>query len=203
MASNSSSICQYKIMRQRPPAPIRPTLPRGIKASGRVEAQGEAEEVGGASKNWLLMKTIENSETTLRKRGRGRAACCLLFLESSRSQLADTPCPQPPPHSPSHRNWLNWLRLLISIKAFNRQAPQTAGNILFIWGFCLHNRQASRQRIISTTPLPLSCVPTPRVHAQLRAWPSGMWIKAWNIRAKLFALSFRSTLDSHLKLAWK
>lgn len=187
MASNSSSICQYKIMRPRLPAHIPPTLPWGIKASGRVEAKGEAEEVGGASKNWLLMKTIENSETTWRKGGGMPPACCLLFLESSPSQLADTPCPQPPAPSPSHRNWLNWLRLLISIKAFNRQAPQTAGNILFIWGFCLHNRQASRQRIISTTPL------HPSRPASLRHWytlncPPGP--VACELRREIFAPNF-------------
>lgn len=169
MASNSSnrssSICQYKIMRPRPPA-----LPWGIKTSGRVEAKGEADgEVGGASKNWLLMKTIENSETTWQSKGRGEGRLPAVSGESSPSQLADTPaCLRSP--ALSHSNWLNWLRLLISIKAFNRQAPQTAGNILFIWGFCLHNRQASKQAAHNFNN-PLSpCAPGTRSIARLAQW---------------------------------
>lgn len=168
MASNSSnrssSICQYKIMRPRPPA-----LPWGIKASGRVEAKGEADgEVGGASKNWLLMKTIENSETTWQSKGKGEGRLPAVSGESSSSQLADTPGRRSPAHS--HSNWLNWLRLLISIKAFNRQAPQTAGNILFIWGFCLHNRQASKQAAHNfNNPLP-PCAPGTRSIARLAQW---------------------------------
>lgn len=117
----------------------------------------------------------------------GRAACCLLPAVSGEQSQSTGRYPLPPAHSPSHRNWLNWLRLLISIKAFNRQAPQTAGNILFIWGFCLHNRQASRQRIISTTPL------HPSRSASLRHWytlncPPGP--VACELRREIFAPNF-------------
>lgn len=116
------------------------------------------------------MKTIEILRQRGRAKGGGGGRLPAVSGESSPSQLADSPCRLPPARS--HRNWLNWLRLLISIKAFNRQAPQTAGNILFIWGFCLHNRQASRQRIISTAPLLPLCpyAPGTRSIARLAQW---------------------------------
>lgn len=142
-----NNICQYKIMRHIPPQPLN-ERPWGILAA-RVE-------VAGAFKNWLLMKTIENSQAAgqpgsliVKLAGKGNDSCPT--LEQSKARLLSY---SPPRHlvSPSGRllfsstaqllDCSTGLRLLISIKAFNRQA-QTAGNILFIWGFCLHNRQES------------------------------------------------------------
>lgn len=147
------------------------------------------------------MKTIENSETTWQSEGGGGGRLPAVSEESSSSQLADTPaCLRPP--ALSHSNWLNWLRLLISIKAFNRQAPQTAGNILFIWGFCLHNRQASQQAAhnFNNPPSPL-CAPAP-----LRSWytlncPPGP--VACELRREIFApnfLLFSLSLPAPLKV---
>lgn len=165
------------------------SLPRGITAkdwSGR-SCRGASQKLTFNENNWKLWDNEQGGGSCVcggEEGGLGKpTACC--FREAVQLNWQMPANPSRTLRSSPH--WLNWLRLLISIKAFNRQAPQTAGNILFIWGFCLHNRQASRQRIISTTSYLTRIPPPPATRSIGPAWPSGMWIKAWNIRAKLFA----------------
>lgn len=129
-----NSICQYKIMRH---APTLECLPHCC-ARGAFSSKGLKLKLP-AFKNWLLMKTIENA---VRQPKTWRAKT------SSRHRFTAlmSRCPTATPCYPYYPLTLFWLRLLISIKAFNRQA-QTARQYPFYLRL-LFTQPPRKQRII-------------------------------------------------------